>query len=217
MISKDPSGLRRAGLKGDVHPTHHQVKLGSQRATQRGLDPAASTNRCFRNGRQRAGWQAGQGPGPITPLWKGSSASSVDRPGMAWKWEGASAWSRPRLRKGRPQPHPFFPVPPAEKHRALGGNKGRRHVAGMEPGHGHCTALDPGPRAVSGRRPCHRRGRGLITGNSAPQRGSTVGRHREARPHIRGHPTQDPSQEGSPACSLRPIGSLRAGTGAQWT
>lgn len=115
-------------------PTHdHQVRLGltSLGATSReGWTQEPSANRRFRNGRMGQGGRQAGGQGPITPLWKGSLASSADRPGVAWNWQGASARGGLRLRKGHPQPQPFFPGSPAETSRAPRENAGRGRVCG---------------------------------------------------------------------------------------
>lgn len=115
-------------------PTHdNQVKLGltslgatAERAGPRSLPQTGDSET---DGMGQGGRQAGD-QRPITPLWKGSLASSADRPGVAWKWQGASALGGLRLRKGHPQPQPFFLGPPAETSRAPRENAGRGRVGG---------------------------------------------------------------------------------------
>lgn len=176
-------------------PTHeHQVKLGltSLRATTERAEPRSlpQTGDSETDGMGQGGRQAG-GQGPITPLWKGSLASSADRPGVAWKWEGASARGGLRLRKGHPQPQPFFPGPPAETRRAPGENAGKGCVGGRSQDT-VTGSLRPRPQGGPKPRPATEEG-----GASSLAIPGNAGRRRQARPRVRGHPAQDPSREGS--------------------
>ena len=173
-------------------PTHdHQVKLGltslgatAERAGPRSLPQTGDSET---DGMGQGGRQAGD-QRPITPLWKGSLASSADRPGVAWNWQGASARGGLRLRKGHPQPQPFFPGSPAETSRAPRENAGRGRVCGRS----QDSSLRPRRHGAPKPRPTTEEG-----GASSLAIPRNSGRQRQARPRIRGHPAQDPSREGS--------------------
>lgn len=156
--------------------------------------------------------------GPVTPLWKGSSASSGGRPRVTWKQERANARSRLRLGEGVLSPS-FFPLPPAEPHRDPGGKVGRTHVAGA----GARTqslcqpwTLSSGlPQAPSPSVPQKREG--PHHWQFSPQRGSTrAGGGRKDPPSGAAQPRIQAEKPVWPY-SLPPIGSLQAGTGARWT
>lgn len=160
-------------------PTHeNQVKLGltSLRATAERAEPRnlPQTGDSETDGMGQGGRQAG-GQGPITPLWKGSLASSADRPGVVWKWEGASARGGLRLRKGHPQPQPFFPGPPAETRTAPGENAGRGRVGGRSQDT-VTGSLRPRPQGGPQAPPRHGRGQSLVTGNSTERGQAEAGK-----------------------------------------
>lgn len=145
----------------------------------------------------RGGRQA-EGQGPTTPLWKGFSASSGGRPAGTGKWEGANARSRPRLGKGVPSLS-FYPLPPAELHRAPRGKAQRTCVAGT----GAWTQSPCQPWSLSSGLPrapspsVTQKREGPHPWRGSPTEGIDTGRQREARPDIRGHAAQDPSRDAS--------------------
>lgn len=157
-------------------------------------------------GKEQGGRQA-EGQWPITPLWKGSLASSADRPGVAWKWERASACSRLRLRKGCPQPGPSSQFLLLRRTELQEGTQGGGVRLARGRGTVTAPALDPAPRAAPGPKPFHATKEGgasslAIQPHREDQRGAD--RQRQARPHVRGHPAQHPSQEGSLALQPTP-------------
>lgn len=177
----------------------------------------ASTNRCFRNEQQGAGWQAGQRPRAhhsslerlFGQLWRQTWA--------AWKWEGGHVWGRLRLGKERPRPR-SFPVPPVS-HAELQ-DRDREEACGWMGSQDAVTlpALDPVLRAARGPKPFHATKEGGASSLA-------IQPHREDQQWA-GRGRQDPAsgatspqiQAKKPVwpCSLLPIGSLQAGTGARW-
>lgn len=165
--------MSKEGRVGGVYPTHHHhVQLGlgppSLGATAQGSGPSGLHQRVFQKWTASRVADRPRARGPSLLFGKALGPALQTDLGEAWKWEGASVWIRARLRKGRPQPQPFFPVPPAEMRRAQGGRAGRRRVAGWRPGHSHCASLRPRPQGCPGPQalPCHKRRRGLVLGPS---------------------------------------------------
>lgn len=170
-------------------------------------------------GKEQGGRQA-EGQWPITPLWKGSLAISADRPGVAWKWERASACSRLRLRKGCPQPGPSSQFLLLRRTELQEGTQGGGVRLARGRGTVTAPALDPAPRAAPGPKPFHATKEGgasslAIQPHREDQRGG--GQAEAGKTPVRGHPAQDQAKKAVWPCSPRPIGSLRAGTGARWT
>lgn len=207
MISKGPLG--EVPTLPTAMKSSYTSAAQAWEPTAEGSGPSSFHQQVFQKwmARKQGGRQA-KGRGPGTPLWKGSSASSGGRPGGTRKWEGANARSRLRLGKGVLSPS-FFPLPPAEPHRAPGGKVGRTQSRGQPWTLSSGPPQAPSPSVPQKReRPPHWR--------FSPTEEINAGRRRESRPPSGA--TQPGIQAEKPVWpySLPPIGSLRAGTGARW-
>lgn len=183
MISKGPSGLRRAGFEGSPPHPPSSISLGVRLlcpgATAEGSGPSGLHKQVFQK------WTArGRVSGRLTAkglsLFFGKALWPALETALHGVEEGRSQCvEEAEAGKGSPQLQPFSPRPPAAIHGAPGGVQGG--VAGAGARHSHCASLGPRPQGCSRPQalPGHKRGRGLVTDNSAPQRSSHGRRARQ--------------------------------------
>lgn len=164
------------------------------------------------------GTRQADGRGPAASLWKGSLASSGDSPG--WRGRGKSpCGEEAEAGKGSPQLQPFSPGACSRTSQSRRRGTRRRRC---EPG----AVARTQPRCQLWTRPqgCTRpqalrstkEGEGLVTDHSAPRRSSSGQGERGSTPRW-GPPGPIHAEQPVWPRSLAPIGSPRAGIGAQWT
>lgn len=156
MISKGPSGLRRAGFEGSPPHPPSSISLGVRLlcpgATAEGSGPSGLHKQVFQK------WTArGRVSGRLTAkglsLFFGKALWPALETALHGVEEGRSQCvEEAEAGKGSPQLQPFSPRPPAAIHGAPGGVQGGVWRE-QEPGTVTVPALDPALRAAPGPKP----------------------------------------------------------------
>lgn len=216
--SKGPSGLRRARSGGEPTPPTMIKSVWAPGSPAREPWRRVWTQRQVLQKRTARG----RVPGRLTARGRSLFFGKALWPALETALVGAGEGRSPcreeaEAGKGSPRLQPFSPGPPAAPHglreaheeEVRGGSRSQDTVAvpALDPASGLLQAPSP---------PIHNRGRGLVTDHSAPQR-SHRGREERGRTPHRGPPGPVPAEQPVWPGSLPPIGSLQAGTGAQWT
>lgn len=209
MISKGPSGLRRAGFGGSppYPPSSSQSRLQAALPGShgRGSGPGGLQERVFQK------WAArGRVPGRLTARGRSLFFGKALWPALETALDGVGegrgqCGEEAEAGRGSPQLQPFFPGPPAATQGAPGGVPGGGVWWEQEPGHSHCASFGPRPQGCSRPRtlPSTKEGEASSL-TTQPHREATAGRRSEARPHTGGHPARSKpgSQSGPVACPL---------------